>query len=127
MAIFKVPKITTEQRLGIIFQEAEVVYDQDLKRYFGGDNLTVGGFPIGQGTEPFLQIIEISSQNVIDKKITLSNSSINPSKTEFSFINGTTQLLGIDYEFASPNEISWDGLGLDGFIESGDVILIEYY
>jgi hypothetical protein len=127
MAIFKCPRITTEQRINLVITEAEIVFDVNLKRYYGGDNSTQGGFPIGAGAEPFHDLVTISEQDILDKKITLQNSSTNTIKTMFHFINGTTQLLGIDYQFISPNEISWDGLGLDGFIEAGDVILIVYF
>lgn len=130
MAILKVPKITTTQRLGLTLQEAEVVYDTDLKLYFGGDNITVGGFPIGNGsdaTEAFLETITINQTNIDNKTIILQDEVTKPANTKLSFINGTTQLLNIDYEFIDEFTIGWDGLGLDNFIEIGDVVLIEYW
>ena len=128
MAILKVPKITTAQRLGLTLQEAEVVYDTELKIYFGGDNITVGGFPIGNGSQAvsFVETITIDQTNIDEKRIVLQNETTNQQKTKFSFINGTIQILGIDYEYTDEFTISWDGLGLDNFIEVSDIVLIEY-
>jgi hypothetical protein len=128
MAILKVPKITTAQRLGLTLQEAEVVYDTELKIYFGGDNITAGGFPIGNGSQAvsFVETITIDQTNIDEKRIVLQNETTNQQKTKFSFINGTIQILGIDYEYTDEFTISWDGLGLDNFIEVSDIVLIEY-
>lgn len=127
MAVFRCPKITTSQRLELVLTEAEIVFDIDQKRYYGGDNTRAGGFPIGEGAEPLVELITISQEQVDNKQITLEFEVTNPSKTRFTFINGTTQLLGVDYEFLSSTVISWEQLGLDNFIEAGDVILIEYW
>lgn len=43
MAVFKVPRITTALRQDLLLEEAEIVYDVDLKKFFGGDGVTVGG------------------------------------------------------------------------------------
>lgn len=46
MAILRVPRITTALRQTLLLQEAELVFDTDLKKFFGGDGLTVGGVEI---------------------------------------------------------------------------------
>lgn len=46
MAIWKVPRLTTAQRLGITPAASEIFYDTTLSRFFGGDGVTVGGIPI---------------------------------------------------------------------------------
>jgi hypothetical protein len=127
MAILRVPKITTSQRLELILSDSEIVYDSDLKRYYGGDNIRTGGFPIGEGAEPYIETIIINQTQLDEKKIILENFVSNVNKTRFTFINGTTQLLNIDYIFIDNQTISWDNLGLDNFIEIGDIILIEYW
>jgi len=43
MAIFRVPRITTPLRSGLLLQEGEIVFDTDLKKFFGGDGITIGG------------------------------------------------------------------------------------
>ena len=47
MGVFRVPRATTEQRMSYVLQEAEIVFDTDLRSYFGGDGLTFGGFDVG--------------------------------------------------------------------------------
>lgn len=49
MAILRVPRITTAQRLPLILLDAEVVFDTDEVMFYGGDGVTPGGFPIGSG------------------------------------------------------------------------------
>jgi hypothetical protein len=127
MAIFKCPKITTAQRLDLILQEAEIVYDFEQKRYYGGDNFRLGGFPLGDGATPKIELRVITQDEVDQKFITLEGVVSQPDLTKFHFINGTTQLIGIDYSIVGVGVISWEALGLDGFIESGDVVRIEYF
>jgi hypothetical protein len=43
MAIFRVPRITTTQRSILLLEEGEIVFDTDLKKFFGGDGITLGG------------------------------------------------------------------------------------
>ena len=43
MAVFKVPRITTSLRQALLLEEAELVYDTNLKKFFGGDGVTLGG------------------------------------------------------------------------------------
>jgi len=74
-----------------------------------------------------IEYVTISELMIQNKKINLLSTVNFFEKTKFSFINGTTQLLGIDYEFLDAQTITWDGLGLDNFIESGDIVLIEYF
>jgi hypothetical protein len=79
------------------------------------------------GDFPIIEYVTISHVMVAEKKINLTSAATAFEKTKFSFINGTTQLLGVDYEFLDAQTITWDGLGLDNFIESGDIVLIEYF
>lgn len=127
MAIFKCPQITTDQRLELTLQEAEIVYDINLKKYFGGDNFRVGGFPLGEGSEPKVEVRAISALEIQQKFLVLNSISYQPNLTKFHFINGTTQIIDIDYEINSESIVSWDGLSLDGFIEQGDIVRIEYF
>jgi hypothetical protein len=127
MAIFKAPRINSEQRSSLVLQEAEVVYDVDLKQYFGGDGILEGGFPLGKGTEPYIQLITITNINISDKQIVLEKTVTNPSKTRLEFLNGTLQIYEIDYTISDGNKVVWESLGLDGFIEENDVIRVEYW
>lgn len=57
MSIWKVPRVTTAQRLTITPEESEVLYDTTSKTYWGGDGITVGGVPLTtlESTESRLQ------------------------------------------------------------------------
>jgi hypothetical protein len=125
MAVFKCPKITTDQRVNLIFEESEILYDTNLKTYFGGDGVTMGGFPIGGTFSITRELITITQANVDSKSFALLTSPNNPQNSKLTFINGTVQLYGIDFVI-NENIVEWEGLGLDGFIEEGDIILIEY-
>lgn len=50
MSIWKVPRLTTVQRLGLTPEASEILFDTTLSAYFGGDGVTVGGIPLGAGT-----------------------------------------------------------------------------
>jgi hypothetical protein len=125
MAIFKCPKITTAQRLNLVFEESEIFYDVDLKQYFGGDNFTQGGFLIGNNFEINRELITITQENLNSKSFNILKSPVNPEKTKLTFINGTIQIYSIDF-LINQNIITWENLGLDNFIELNDIILIEY-
>jgi hypothetical protein len=43
VAILKVPRIATALRENLLLEEAEIVFDTDLKKFFGGDGVTLGG------------------------------------------------------------------------------------
>ena len=125
MAVFKCPKITTAQRLNLVFQESEILYDIDLKQYFGGDNLTIGGFPIGGNFEINRELITINQVNLDTKSFNLLKTPTNPENTKLTFINGTVQIYSIDF-IIDQNVVEWEALGLDNFVEINDIILIEY-
>ena len=127
MAILKVPRITENERLGIILQSGEIVFDIDEKKYFGGDDIRAGGFPLGEGTKPNYETREITIQEIEDKNILLLGNASTTEGFGFHFINGTSQVINIDFFLLSDNIISWENMGLDGFIEAGDLIKLEYY
>lgn len=50
MAILKVPRCTTAQRLGLVPAQGEVIFDTDLNSYWGGNGVATGGVPIFEET-----------------------------------------------------------------------------
>ena len=69
--------------------------------------------------------VVVTEEMVTNKKISLGFVPLNPDKVTLEFVNGTKQLYGIDFIFiAETAAIAWTGLGLDGFIEQGDVLLL---
>lgn len=129
MAIFKVPRITSEQRLAIILEVAEIVFDTTLNRYFGGDGVLQGGFPIGYGlassSDRITERIQLTQSDIQNKQVTLANT---PSVAEFVIISpmgGIQQVYGLDYIVAGKT-VLWESLGLEQTLEAGEVLVIQY-
>lgn len=125
MAIFKVPRINTEQREGIILQVGEIVYDTDQEVFYGGDDSTMGGFLIGQNSGDIVEKIELQEQDIFNKFIRLSNTPIISQNVILTPEGGITQIYGMDY-LVSGNRLIWNELGLEGVLEQGDVLIIQY-
>lgn len=126
MAIFKAPRITTGQRMGILLEESEIVFDTDIKNFYGGDGLQVGGFPIGSGaSSSSTQTVVLTQANIDNKYITLNSSPMLPNNVSVEPVGGILQVNGIDFEVTG-NILSWDGLGLDNFLELNEVLIIRY-
>lgn len=76
------------------------------------------------GTPKRLEVV-ISQAMLDNKKITLPYSHSSPESVALTFINGIEQLNGTDFEVVG-NEVKWNGLGLDGFIELEDIVVLYY-
>lgn len=70
-------------------------------------------------------VITLSSGDVASKSITLSDIPTNVNKTRLSVIGGVDQAYGDDFT-VSGSTLSWNGLGLDGVLTTGDKLLVEY-
>ncbi len=126
MAIFKAPRITTLQRLSLVLQPSEIVYDLDTKSFWGGNGDTLGGFPIGVGSaEGSFEYITLTQENIDSKSVQLSRAPISQNHIVIEVIGGITQLYGVDYT-TNLDIMSWDGLGLDGYLIAGDIILVSF-
>lgn len=127
MAIFRVPRITTSQRSSLLLQIGEIVYDTDQNVFYGGNGLVNGGFLIGSGGSGsyVTETITLSQQNIDDGFITLSSFPMIPESVVVHPSGGIPQVNGVDFEVTN-NVLSWNSLGLDGFLESGDILIIEY-
>lgn len=127
MAIFKAPRITTAQRLPLALQSAEIVYDIDTKSFWGGDEETLGGFPIGgrngSSSTLFTGTFQLTQEDIDARQITLP--SLPVGFVLLDVIGGIVQVHGIDYTVDGLT-LSWDGLGLDGFLEVDDTLLVQY-
>jgi hypothetical protein len=128
MAIFRVPKITSQDRSQLLLSSSEIVYDTDRESFYGGDGATLGGFEVGKNvglkikTESFL----LTQENIDSKSITLLKEPSNSNDIVFFPEGGIRQRNSIDFN-VTENILSWDGLGLDGFMEVDDVVNITYY
>ena len=125
MAIFKAPRISTTQRMSLILQSSEIVFDTDLNMFFGGNDLQLGGFPMGRGAEPTSRQVTLTSTDIANKKVILESAPINPLSVSLIPDGGIQQRNEIDFEVIG-NEISWNGMGLDGIMEAGEIIFLTY-
>lgn len=125
MAIFKVPRITKQQRLNIILEQAELVFDTDLSIYFGGDGLTFGGVPLAKGGGSIVEVFTLSQTDIDNKQILLSKAPLDPSSVKLFPQGGIEQIPSIDFTVEN-NVLRWNGLGLDNFLEAGDIITVTY-
>lgn len=127
MAVFKAPKITTIQRESLILDVSEVVFDLEENIFYGGDGVTIGGFPIGQGVQSSIapQIITLTQTDIDNKYITLITTPLVPQALTIVPAGAPEQLYGIDYQIVG-NILSWNGLGLDGFLSNTDKLIIRY-
>lgn len=126
MAIFKAPRITSSQRGQITLQASEIVYDIDEAAFYGGNGSTLGGFPIGQGASGGVpETFTLTAQDITNKYVVLSREPFLPEALTLNIVGGIPQLYGIDF-IVSGLILSWDGRGLDNFLEVGDTLIIHY-
>lgn len=125
MAIFKAPKVTTAQRNALTLDVSELVYDIDQKAFYGGDGSTQGGFLVGESSGFIVEKIQLTQADINNKFVTLTQTPLVPSAVIVDIYGGISQLSGIDFEVIG-NKISWNELGLDGFLDITDVLIIQY-
>jgi hypothetical protein len=125
MAIFKAPKVTTTQRSTLTLEVSELVYDIDQKAFYGGDGSTLGGFLIGEASGFIVDKIELTQEDIANKFVTLSQTPLVSDAVMVNIDGGIPQINGIDF-IVEGNKISWSDLGLDGFLEETDVLVIQY-
>ena len=125
MAIFKAPKITTLQRNSLVLEGSEVVYDVDQKAFYGGDGVTNGGFPIGANAGSIVERIELTQEDINNKYVTLASTPLIPSAVVVTPEGGIPQAYTVDFIIVG-NQLRWDGLGLDNFLDETDVLLVQY-
>lgn len=125
MAIFKAPKVTTIQRNSLTLEVSELVYDIDQKAFYGGDGSTQGGFLVGESSGFIVEKIQLTQDDINNKFVTLAQTPLVPSAVIVDIYGGISQLSGIDFEVIG-NKISWNELGLDGFLDITDVLIVQY-
>lgn len=69
--------------------------------------------------------LTITLQNINDKFVVLPYTPVLPDEVLLDIKNGIKQINGIDFE-VSGNILSWDGMGLDNFLEINDVLLVQH-
>lgn len=69
--------------------------------------------------------IALTAQNIIDKYVILPYTPVLPDELLLTPAGGIKQINGEDYT-VSGNILSWDGMGLDGFLDDTDVLIIQH-
>lgn len=124
MARLKVPTISASRRSGMMLQEAEIMFDIDDKYFYGGDGSTIGGKAIGSGFSFNTEVVEVTAEVLSSKSFQLLKSPnglviLTPQ-------GGPPQIQNIDFEVSLSGLVSWNGLGLDGFVDLGDLFIVQY-
>lgn len=125
MAVFKVPRISSQQRGTLILEPSEVVYDVDEQSFYGGNGSDRGGFPIGQGSSGSTFSYQLSQNDIDNGFISLPRSPFLSSSVRLNIVGGIEQINGVDF-LVSGSVLSWGGLGLDNFLETGETLIINY-
>lgn len=74
---------------------------------------------------PVVDIFILSTINISEKKIKLSQTPRSPNSVNVLPDGGIEQRINIDYNL-NVDEISWSGLTLDGFLEEGEILRVTY-
>lgn len=74
----------------------------------------------------YSETITLTLQNVSQRKVDLTNAPISGYDVVILPRGGCAQFLGEDFTVDGA-EVSWQGLGLDGLLEAGDIINVDYY
>ena len=125
MAIFKAPRVTSIQRNNLTLEVSELVYDLDQKAFYGGDGSTKGGFLVGETSGFIVEKIELKEQDIANKFVTLKHTPLVPEAVILIPEGGPAQFINEDYSIQG-NILSWNELGLDGFLEINDVLIVQY-
>lgn len=81
--------------------------------------------PPGVGPSFDCEVITISAEQTQAKAVTLSRPVSNTSAVMLIPAGGIPQIPGVDF-IVNGDTISWDSFGLDGFLEPGDTLLVQY-
>lgn len=68
----------------------------------------------------------ITPTDISNKYITLTYSPTVPAQVSFLMQNNPVKLFSVDFT-VSGNQVQWTGLGLDGLILAGDVVVVQYW
>lgn len=81
--------------------------------------------PGGSGAIDIAEVYTLTSGNISIKGFLLTYTPADPTAIELTPIGGILQRYGVDYVYSN-GYVTWDGLGLDGFLEEGEQIYVRY-
>lgn len=71
-------------------------------------------------------VIEITAQMISDGYLTLGTTPIEPTKVQLTMLGVGLQVNGVDFQVIG-NQVNWNGLGLEGFLDINDSFSFFYY
>ena len=81
----------------------------------------------GAGANPYyVNEFVLTSTDISNKYVTLSQMPDTPDKTILTVIGGPMQYYGNDYVVLSGGQLNWSGLFLDGVLASGDILIVQF-
>jgi hypothetical protein len=80
---------------------------------------------VGALADFYYEVFTLDATDIANKKVTLALTPVSAASVRFLPDGGIEQRISVDYDLNS-NDIIWNGLELDGFLEVGDVIRIYY-
>lgn len=89
-------------------------------------NVAKNGGIVKLNDTEYTETAVITNVNLSTKTLTVSKIIQNPSRTKIFPEGGPPQIYSTDFTVVSPNIITWGNMGLDGLLEIGDVLVIEY-
>ena len=72
-----------------------------------------------------LEIIQLSAADILNKQVTLTTTPVNPNAVIVIPQGGIAQFPNIDFDVVG-NVLSWDSLGLDGFLEENEYLYVQF-
>lgn len=79
----------------------------------------------GGGSVPYMQRVSIDNTIVTNKGFPLDHTPVNPQAVMLIPHGGIPQRPGLDYNVTG-NSLSWNSLGLDGFLGTSDIVDVYY-
>ncbi len=120
-----VPRMSTADKTALTAAEGMIVYDTDLvelEGYMGGSWTPLNG---GGGSSDVVELRTITAPEAAAKQIVLAATPTTANYTRLSIAGAPDQFYGDDF-VVTGNVLSWSGLGLDGILDTGDRLTIEY-
>jgi hypothetical protein len=74
-----------------------------------------------------VDVITIRQEHLTSKRIVLTKAPISWEKIRVAPEGGPNQIFYKDFIIQNDSELVWANLGLDGLLEIGDVLVVEYF
>lgn len=82
---------------------------------------------VGYGDMTKVDVITIRQEHLNNKRIVLTKPPISWEKIRVAPEGGPNQIFYKDFIIQNDSELVWANLGLDGLLEIGDVLVVEYF